>query len=105
MKLRTTRRNMENNFHKIVRIGYCDAQSLLRYQSPFAYSCGVYGWNGDYYNIDGVLIATGYRSLPNSRNVKCDYNTVKEYENRAEKAKNAEEVNAILKDFIARITE
>jgi hypothetical protein len=77
----------------------------LKYASPFAYSAGVYGWNGDYYEVDGVLIATGYRSLPDSKNVKCDYSLVREYEGKAEKLHTREEVEAVLHAFIAKITE
>jgi hypothetical protein len=104
MKLKTTAKEMRQ-YPRIVRIGYCDAQNLLKYKSPFAYSAGVYGWNGDYYEIDGVLIATGYRSLPDSKNVKCSYAVVREYDTRAALAKTAEEVNTILAEFIAKITK
>lgn len=104
MKLRATRKEM-SQYHRIVQIGYCDAQYLLKYRSPFAYSAGVYGWNGDYYDVDGVLIATGYRSLPDSKNTKCDYKLVREYEARAERAGSMEAVEAILKEFITTITK
>jgi len=105
MKLKTTKKEIENNSHRIASIGYCEAQHLLKYRSPFAYTCGVYGWNGDYYLVDGVTIATGYRSLPSSRNVKCDYKTVRQFDDRAMNAKTANEVNAILAEFIKTITQ
>jgi hypothetical protein len=104
MKLKTTRKEIEQNSHRIVAIGYCAAQNLLKYRSAFAYSCGVYGWNADYYEVDGVVIATGYRSLPNSKNTKCDYKTVRAFDRKAEKAGNVEKVNAILKKFIQEVT-
>jgi len=103
MKLKTTRKEMEQ-YHRIARIGYCEAQHLLKYRSPFAYSCGVYGWNGDYYEVDGVLIATGYRSLPNSKNTNCDYSIVRKFDNLAI-GKSAEEVEQLLKEFIEEITK
>ena len=104
VKLKTTTKQMRQ-YHRIVRIGYCEAQALLKYASPFAYSSGVYGWNGDYYEVDGVLIATGYRSLPDSKNVRCDYSLVREYENKAGKLTSREDVENLLHEFITKITE
>jgi len=103
MKLKATRAEM-SQYYRIAAIGYCEAQFLLKYRSPFAYTSGVYGWNGDYYDIDGVLIATGYRSLPESKNTKCNYKIVREYDDRAREAGSAAEVERILKEFIATIT-
>ena len=31
---------------------------------PIAYTCGVYGWNFDVYNVYGKTICTGYRGMP-----------------------------------------
>lgn len=103
MKIKTTRKQMEQ-YNRIVRIGYCDAQEMLKYRSPFAYSCGVYGWNGDYYEVDGVLIATGYRSLPSSKNVKCEYEDIRRFEGEAEKAQTKDAIESVLNKFIEYIT-
>lgn len=51
---------------RVFSVGYCGAQHLLICTSPFAYNAGVYGWNCDYYNFNGVIICTGYR--PHGRN-------------------------------------
>jgi hypothetical protein len=102
MKLKTTAKEM-SQYHRIFRVGYCELQSLLKYRSPFAYSCGVYGWNADYYDIDGVLIATGYRSMPLSKNTKGNYQTARDFEARAE-GKDFEETEALLKEFIKTIS-
>jgi hypothetical protein len=102
-KLKTTKKQIERNY-RIASIGYCEAQYLLKYKSPFAYSAGVYGWNADYYDVGGVIIATGYRSLPNSKNTKCDYKTVRAFDERASKAKTAQENEAILQEFIKAIS-
>lgn len=104
MKLKTTRKNIEQNSYMIASVGYCEAQHLLKYKSPFAYSVGVYGWNADYYNIDGVVIATGYRSLPNNKRVNCDYKTVRAFDDRASKAKTAQEIEKILGEFVKDIS-
>lgn len=103
MKLKTTRKQIQNNSYRIANISYCAAQNLLKYRAPFAYSAGVYGWNCDYYEVDGVVIATGYRSFPTSKRTNCDYKTVRDFDDRAAKAKTAEEINAILAEFIAAI--
>ena len=65
MKYKTTRRDLLNYYGKdsALAVGYCDAQFLLRGFEPDSYTCGVYGWNFDAYDIDGVLITTGYRNL------------------------------------------
>ena len=57
-------RNVYGN--KVFSVGYCGAQNLLSGSSRFAYNSGVYGWNCDYYNFNGVIICTGYR--PHGRN-------------------------------------
>ena len=67
MKFKTTNKAIKNNYGYIVRVGYCDLQFLLRGCDAFAYTSGVYGWNADFYNVDGVCICTGYRSLIGER--------------------------------------
>lgn len=79
MKLKATKKEILNGYNKVLRIGYCDLQHLLNYESPFAYSAGVYGWNCDYYNIDGTIISTGYSPIGQD----VDYNLIKEYNKKA----------------------
>ena len=78
MKFKTTRKAIVNGSAKIICVGYCDAQALLNNHSPIAYTCGVYGWNFDVYEVDGVTICTGYRGMPGRR-----ANNTSEYERRA----------------------
>lgn len=78
MKFKTTRKAIVNSSSKIVSAGYCDLQHLLRNHSPIAYTCGVYGWNFDVYEIDGLTICTGYRGMPG----RCA-NNIWEYEKKA----------------------
>lgn len=103
MKLKTTRKQMQE-YHRIVSIGYCEAQFLLKGHTPFAYSAGVCGWNADYYDIDGVLIATGYRSMPSSKNVKCDYELVRKFDNEAI-SMSPDQAREHARKFIAKIIE
>lgn len=58
-------------------------QNLLRYQQPTAYASGVYGWNFDLYEIDGIAIVTGYRGCPASKDF--DSKILFKYENKAKK--------------------
>jgi len=105
MKLKTTKNQVKNSFVNILSIGYCGIQYLTYFKSPFAYSCGVYGWSCDYYNIDGVCISTGYS--PIGQNV--DYNLMRKYEAKAQKIVNdynldykirSKKVNKLLTEFV-----
>lgn len=82
IKLRATKKEMRERFWYILSVGYCSMQSLLRERLPFAYSTRAEGWACDYYEVDGVLISTGYAPLSNKNMVK-DYSTIKECENKA----------------------
>ena len=79
MKLKTTNKQVRANFYKVLNIGYCDAQYLLEFKKPFAYTCGIYGWNADFYEIGNVCISTGYRPIGE----KVDYTLLQELENKA----------------------
>jgi hypothetical protein len=105
MKYKTTKKELNNNYHEIIGIGYCEAQNLLQYQNTCSYCTGVYGWSCDNYDIGGILISTGY-SYINSKNVKnYDYELLNKYELLAEKIPYNEvfrkdKVNELLNSFI-----
>ena len=80
MKTKTTNKEIKYNFSKIIKIGYCKAQYLLNYKNPFAYTCGIYGWNADFYEIGNICISTGYRPIGE----KVDYNLLNELEKQAQ---------------------
>lgn len=67
MKIKTTRKAIVNSFGNVKCAGYCDLSFLLRNHQPVAYTCGVYGWNFDVYDVYGVTICTGYRNMPGKR--------------------------------------
>lgn len=105
MKLKTTKNQVKNSFVNILSIGYCDIQYLTYFKTPFAYSCGVYGWSCDYYNIDGVCLSTGYS--PIGKNI--DYKLLRKYEDKAQKIVNdynldykirSKKVNKLLTEFV-----
>ena len=100
MKYKTTSKALKEGYYKIISAGYCELQSLLSYKSPVAYSCGFYGWNFDVYDIDGVAIATGYRSMP-SKNSKATYELIREYE-KLSQGKTAQEKEVLIKEFISK---
>ena len=79
MKAKTTKKQIKANFNTVISIGYCEAQYLLQYKNPFAYNCGVYGWNCDFYEINNVCVSTGYRPIGE----KLDYNLLCNLENKA----------------------
>jgi hypothetical protein len=43
---------------------------------------GTYGWACDYYEIEGVVISTGYSPL-NSKNALASYEMIKSYDGKA----------------------
>lgn len=100
MKYKTTAKALKEGYAKIIQAGYCDLQDLLSYHSPVAYSSGVYGWNFDVYDIDGVAIATGYRGMP-GKNSKADYKLIREYDDKA-RGKTKEERETLLNEFIEK---
>jgi hypothetical protein len=102
-KIKATKKEMRDNY-RILSIGYCDAQHLLSYESPIAYSSNNYGWCCDYYYVKDVVISTGYDTIK-SKNMKDDYSLVREYENRAEKLNSREEVQALLFELIDKLKD
>lgn len=109
MKFRTTRKAVKESFSKVISVGYCELQNLLTYETPIAYTCGVYGWNADVYAFGNVAIVTGYR--PFGEDVA--YNLCKEYEKKAQAllnlarpyAERKAEAEALVKEFIAKACE
>jgi len=79
MKIKATKKAIKNGYAKIHSIGYCEAEYLLEGISPFAYSSGTNGWSCDYYEIEGVCISTGYKTIGEYMN----YDLVRKYDNKA----------------------
>jgi hypothetical protein len=81
MKLKTTSKAIKAGSCRVFQIGYCELQTLLRNEDPFGYTCGLYGWNYDAYDLGGgVTLTTGYRGMPG---VPLDYAKVRAFEDRA----------------------
>lgn len=110
MKFKTTRKAVKENSRIILKVGYCDLQSLLYFREAEAYTCGVYGWNADIYMFGNVTVVTGYRPFGNYSN----YDLVHEYEEKARKITKdyqvdwetrSEAVNKLLDEFVNKAYE
>ena len=110
MKVKTTNKAVNAGYCKVKRLGYCAAQYLLAFESPVAYTAGVYGWNSDIYDFGSLAISTGCRPTGDS----VDYETVSRYEKQAEKINNdysktyeerKQETKKLLAAFIAEISK
>lgn len=111
-KIRVNKKNILNSYKNVIKIGYSDAQYLLSDQTERYYTCGVYGWNADVYEIDSnTCIVTGYRPFGN---IDSNYKTLKKYEDKARQImldysidyeKRAKKVNKLLEKYIDEIME
>lgn len=110
MKFKTTRKAVKENGGIILNVKYCGLQSLLRFKEPQAYTSGIYGWNADIYDIDGLIIVMGGRPFGNYSN----YDLVEEYEQKAHKIATdyqvdwetrKNEVSKLLDEFINKVYE
>lgn len=82
MKFHTTKKAINNGYTNKIAISYCALQTLLSCAEPIAYTTRQEGWGADIYDIDGIAIVTGYAPFGN---IRPDYETIREYEKRAEK--------------------
>ena len=87
MKVKVTKRQVLDNYCYVISVGYCDLQDLLRFKNANYYTCGLYGWNSDIYDVgNGVAISTGYRPFGN---IKASYyHLTRKYNEKAKKIHN-----------------
>lgn len=87
MKVKITNKELRDGYYTI-RLGYCDAQDILKFQPARFYNSGVYGWNYDVFEIDwNLAICTGYRpiqSIPEKLNTAA-VAIIRKYNNKAGK--------------------
>ena len=62
-KYKTTDREQRENNAIVLGFGYCDIQNITRFLRANAYTCGVYGWRADFYEMESYTISTGYNPL------------------------------------------
>lgn len=110
MEFKTTRKEMERNFKRIIKIGYCQVNRLLSFEKADAYTAGAYGWNADIYLFDGVAIVTGYRPFGN---IIPRQETIKEFNNRADELLKSDlsldecgtQLTQLINDFINEVVK
>ena len=100
-KIQAKKSDMRQNY-RILSVGYCDMQYLLKFQNPVAYSAGVNGWDCDYYEIDDVVICTGYNTIK-SKNIIDDYELIREYEQKASQDITTAKTNELLHELIGKL--
>ncbi len=109
MNIKTTKKEIQKNFDKIIKVGYCELQNLLYFKNRNFYTAGVYGWNADIHIINNkTVVCTGYRPFGNIE-VKRDitekydnlaYNILSSRINFEEKRK---KIGNLLDEFIKNI--
>ena len=112
MKFKTTKKAMKESHYHIIGTGYCNLQYLLKFEDEIAYSTRTEGWACDYYEVNNVLISTGYAPLK-SENVKCDYDMIRKYDDEAQKIvysdlvyeEKVKTVRELLERFVNEATE
>lgn len=111
MKARVTRRWVAYNY-SCCAVGYCDLQSLLRFQKARFYTAGIYGWNFDVYDFGDYAITTGYRDMIDNCTNSYTSDLAREYETKAGEIisnwsvpleEQETKVNELLKDFLTKV--
>ena len=111
-KFKITKKEARENYY-ILSIGYCKLQNALSFHEPIAYSAGKYGWSCDYYDINNVLISTGYNAL-SSKHCSASNDEIKALDKAARAIKGdhtlsyeeqKEKVNNLLYQFIEKSKE
>ena len=68
MQIRLNEKQCREEFIGILPLGYCDLYYTLKAYGRVGYTCGVYGWNSDVYDLkNGYAISCGYRPFGNMR--------------------------------------
>lgn len=84
MKIKTTMKEVKATSKAVLKINDNKLATLLRYESPTAYTAGTHGWNSDIYRIGSITISTGSRAFGQEVNTEL----VKEFENKAKELAN-----------------
>ena len=110
MKTQITQKAVKANYNTIISLPYCRLQYLLGYSTPIAYTAGVYGWNADIYDINGVAVVMGYRPFGT---IKADHDLCRKYDDAAQKIRHnynltydeqRAELDELINKFISEVT-
>lgn len=72
MKEHITRKKVRESFTAVVLCDEINSIADLCGIPPEYYNAGVYGWNWNLYNMDGVAVVGGYRNYPRC-SARVDY--------------------------------
>ena len=110
MKYKTTDKAIRAGYGTTIRIGYCNAQNLLRLENPIAYNSNREGWKYDVYAFGNVAIITGYSPIGK---IAPEYDTIRAYDKKARDIldnygltyeQQREQINGLIRAFIAEVT-
>lgn len=104
-KIKVTNKFIKENYKNIIKLGYCEAQELLRFKDANYFTCGNCGWKAVFYEINNnTIISTGYQSIGN---IEPNYEFVKKYDRKAKEInknysyeKEFIQLNNLLNEFI-----
>lgn len=108
MKVQVMQKTVRATHARVLKIGYCRAQFLLKGTEPYAYTCGNDGWHSDIYSIGYTAISTGYVPFGTA----VPYDIVKAYDDKAAKIwsdttiswdERKDKVNDLLHEFIEKL--
>ena len=86
MEVRLKEKQVRDNFIGIIPIGYCDLYYTLKAKGRCGWTCGVYGWNSDIYDLgNGYAISSGYRPIGN---IKKPNGIIAKYEKKEKAIEN-----------------
>lgn len=92
-KIKSTKKEVKEASYRVLAIGYCDAQYLLKCENPVCYCSGYYGWSCDNYDMQhlgyNLTISTGYAPIEDmnlsKKTIKRKCDIIKKYEDKARK--------------------
>ena len=106
MKLKTTAKEVKRVSKVVLKIRYGYLQTLLKYETPVAYTSGSDGWFSDIYMYAGGTICVGRKPFGQ----EADSELIDEFENKARKVVDEfgysrERMNNLIESFIEKATK
>lgn len=82
LRARVTQKDVKAEYAYVIKLGYCEAQTLLTYEEPRFYSVRREGWAADVYEFDSprAAIVTGYAPYGN---IEPPHDLTADYEEQA----------------------
>lgn len=115
MKIRTTKKAINNRYATRIYCSYCALQKLLKYESPVAYTTRREGWSADIYEVNpSTVIITGYAPFGS---IRAGYDICRKYEaaaeaiyekywrNAAQWEQEKAEYKALIAEFVKEVTQ